>query len=62
MKSVLTTSNLNHFNSELNKVLGFTNKDYQAGTHTSENPVMMTTTDKVNLKCDCVDGSIVNGV
>ena len=23
---------------------------------------MITTTDKVNLKCDCVDGSIVNGI
>ena len=22
---------------------------------------MITTTDKVHLKCDCVDGSIVNG-
>ena len=62
MKSVLTTSNPIHFNSELNKILGFTNKDYQAGTHTSEKPVMITTTDKVHLKCDFVDGSIVNGI
>ena len=62
MKSVLTTSNPIHFNSELNKVLGFTNKDYSTGTHTSEQPVMITTTDKVHLKCDCVDGSIVNGI
>ena len=62
MKSVLTTSNPIHFNSELNKVLGFTNKDYQTGTHTSEKPVMITITDKVLLKCDCVDGSIVNGI
>ena len=23
---------------------------------------MITTTDKVQLKCDCVDGSIVNGI
>ena len=23
---------------------------------------MITTTDKVHLKCDCVDGSIVNGI
>ena len=61
MKSVLTTSNPIHFNSELNKVLGFTNKGYKAGTHTSEKPVI-TTTDKVHLKCDCVDGSIVNGI
>ena len=62
MKSVLTTLNPIHFTSELNKVLGFTNKDYQAGTHTSEKQVMITTTDKVHLKCDCVDGSIVNGI
>ena len=61
MKSVLT-SNPIHFNSELNKVLGFTNKDYRAGTHTSEKPVMITTTDKVHLKCDFVDCSIVNGI
>ena len=62
MKSVLTTTNPIHFHSKLNKVLGFPNKDYQAGTHTSEKPVMITTTDKVHLKCDCVDASIVNGV
>ena len=62
MKSVLPTSNPINFNSELNKVLGFTNKDYQAGTHTSEKQVIITTTDKVHLRCDCVDGSIVNGI
>ena len=62
MKSVLTTSNSIHFNSRLNILLGFTNKEYPPGTHTSEKPVMITTTDKVHLKCDCVDGSIVNGI
>ena len=62
MKSVLTSSHNIHFNSELNKLLGFTNEYYNKGTHTSETPVMMTTTDKVHLKCDCVDGSIVNGI
>ena len=62
MKSVLTTSNPIHFTSKLNKVLGFTQRDYPPGTHTSEKPVMITTTDKVHLKCDCVDGSIVNGI
>ena len=62
MKSVLPTSNPIHFNSDFNKVLGFTNKDYQAGTHTSEKQVIITTTDKVHLRCDCVDGSIVNGI
>ena len=62
MKSVLTTSYSIYFNSELNTLLGFTNKGYSAGTHISEKPVMITTTDKVHLKCDCVDGSIVNGI
>ena len=62
MKSVLTTSYSIYFNSGLNTLLGFTNKGYTAGTHISEKPVMITTTDKVHLKCDCVDGSIVNGI
>ena len=62
MKSVLTTPNPIHFNSRLNTLLGFTNKGYPSGTHTSEKPVKITTTDKVHLKCDCVDGSIVDGI
>ena len=62
MKSVLTTSNPIHFNSELDKVLGFTQRDYPSGTHTSEKPVMIYTTDKIHLKCDCVDCSIGNGI
>ena len=61
MKSVLTTSHHIHFNSRLNFLLGFTLKDYPPGIHTSEKPVIITTTDKVHLKCDCVDGSIVYG-
>ena len=62
MKSVLTTPHDKRFNSELNKLLGFTNEYYVRGTHISEEPVMITTTDKVHLKCDCVDGSIVIGI
>ena len=62
MKSVLTTSNPIYFNSKLNELLGFTNTHYIQGTHISEKPVMITTTDKVHLKCDCVDGSIVDGI
>ena len=62
MKSVLTTSNPIYFTSKLNELLGFTNTHYIEGTHISEKPVMITTTDKVHLKCDCVDGSIVNGI
>ena len=62
MKSVLTTSNPIYFNSKLNELLGFTDTNYIEGTHISEKPVMITTTDKAHLKCDCVDGSIVNGI
>ena len=62
MKSVFTTSNPIYFNSKLNELLGFTDTNYIEGTHISEKPVMITTTDKVHLKCDCVDGSIVNGI
>ena len=62
MKSILSTSNHIVFNSELNNLLGFTKTRYSEGTHKSEKPVMITTTDKVHLKCDCVDGSIVNGI
>ena len=62
MKSVLTTSNIIHFNSELNNLLGFTKTNCTEGTLKSEKPVMTTTTDKVHLKCDCADGSIVNGI
>ena len=62
MKSILSTSNHIVFNSELNNLLGFTKTRYSEGTHKSEKPVMITTTDKVHLKCDCVDGSIVSGI
>ena len=62
MKSVLTTSNPIHFYSKLNKNLGFTKKEYQAGTHTSEKPVMISIKDKIHLKCNCVYCSIVNGI
>ena len=63
MKSVLTTSNPIYFNSKLNELLlGFTMEYHIQGTHISEKPVMITTTDKVHLKCDCVDSSIVNGI
>ena len=62
MKSVLATSNLITFVSELNKLLGFTYKTYSEGAHKSEKPVMISSVDKVHLKCICVDGSIVNGI
>ena len=62
MKLVLIISNLIKFNSELNKLLAFTSKTYPNGTHRSEKPVMISSVDKVDLKCDIVDGSSVNGV
>ena len=34
---------------------------YNKGTHKSEKPVMITSIDKIHLKCDFEDGSIVNG-
>ena len=33
-----------------------------AGSYQSERPINITGIDKVQLKCDCIDGSIVNGV
>ena len=62
MKTVLTTSYFKHFNSELNTFSEFTNTDYSEVPHKSEKPVMITTTGKVHPKCDCVHGSIVNGI
>ena len=33
-----------------------------AGSHKSDKPINITGTDKVYLKSDCINGSIVNGV
>ena len=33
-----------------------------AGSYKSEKPLNITGIDKVHLKCDCIDGSIVNGI
>ena len=56
MISVLPTSNPIYFTCELNTLLGFTNKGYPEGTHKSEKPGMITTTGKVHLKSDCLEG------
>ena len=32
------------------------------GSHQSERPINITGIDKVHLKCDCIDGSIMNGI
>ena len=50
------------FNSESNERPGFTSKMYSRGSHRSEKPVMITSKDNDHLKCDCVDGSSVNGI
>ena len=50
------------FNSDSNKRLSFTSKMYLEGIHKPEKQVVITSKDKVHLKCNCVDGSIVNGV
>ena len=56
------------------KILGFTQSRsyplddidgfYQliSGSYKSDRPINITGTDKIHLKCDCVQGSIVNGV
>ena len=62
MKLILTTLNPIRFNSELNKLLGFTPKTYPEGAHESVKRALISTVDKFHLECDCVDGSIVNGV
>ena len=33
-----------------------------AGSYESDKPIKITSIDKVHLKCDCIDGSIVNGI
>ena len=33
-----------------------------AGSYKSEKPINITGVDKVHLKCDCIDGSIMNGI
>jgi len=62
MRSILTTTHPIIFSSTLNSLLGFIKTDYPPGNHRSEKPAMITSIDKVHLKTDCVDGSIVNGI
>ena len=33
-----------------------------AGSYKGDKPINITGIDKVHLKCDCIDGSIVNGI
>ena len=39
-----------------------TKKEYSSGTFTSGKPINLTETDKIHSKCDCIDGSNVNGI
>ena len=63
MRSILTTTHpLNLMdNNNFKTLIGFTATHYPEGTHRSEKPIMITTIDKIHLKCDCIDGSIVSG-
>ena len=54
-----TTSNLIVSCSDFKIILGFTTKVYSEGTHISEISVVISRVDKVHLKCDLVDGSIL---
>ena len=33
-----------------------------AGSHKSDRPINITGIDKIHLKCDCIQGSIINGI
>ena len=61
MITILTTKYDKISNSDLNEVLGFTNKIYEAGMHLSETIININSVDKVDLKCNRVDGSISDG-
>ena len=61
MKTFLNTTHDIFFNSKLNDFLGFTNKRYAAGRNLSEKIANIPNVDKVQLKCNCVDDSILDG-
>ena len=61
MRTNITTHPETLFNSETNEVLGFAKNKYPAGTHLSEKSICITNIDEINIKCECVDGAIVNG-
>ena len=76
LKSILKTNQTLIFteNSFFFTILGFTRSRsyplddidgfYQliAGSYKSDKPINITGIDKVHLKCDCIQGSIVNGI
>ena len=52
MRSITTKSSTVVLNSDLKLLLGFTKKQYSAGLQKSKKPVMITSFDKIHLKCD----------
>ena len=62
MISVSTVSKPIIFDLGLNKVLVFKNTHYSDRTQKSEQPVLGPSIDKMHLACDCVIGSIVDGI
>ena len=62
MHCTLTTNHKILFNSKLNEVLGFENKFYDPGQHISEKVINIMPINKIHLKCNTIDGSIVNGI
>ena len=61
MHSILKTDIPILFNSKLNDILGFTKKEYYSGKHISEKVINISPINKIHLKCNTIDGSIVNG-
>ena len=45
---------------ELGDIQGFV--ELIPGSYKSDKPINITGIDKVHLKCDCINGSIVNGI
>ena len=62
MHSKLSTNYAIEFNSKLNDVFGFTHRVYEPGTHISEKVINIMPINKIHLKCNAIDGSIVNGL
>ena len=48
------------YSGELGDIYGFI--QLIPGTYKGDRPINITRIDKVHLKCDCIDGSIVDGV
>ena len=65
-KLQLKTNNVLRFNEKLffNTILGLSpNWDYKLNNeYISRNQLDITTIDKIYLKCDCIYGSILNGI